>query len=74
LQKEVSFPVFFLVVLTLCIASNGWSFKWDDDALYLTSVGLRDGLQGKIRFYWIGILNCEDDVPEDEQVTLFGLV
>ncbi|KAK4523787.1 hypothetical protein GAYE_SCF00G1683 [Galdieria yellowstonensis] len=47
--------------------SNGWSFKWDDDALYLTSVGLRDGLQGKIRFYWIGILNCEDDVPEDEQ-------
>lgn len=44
-----------------------WHFSWDDDALYLTLVGLRKGLKEKINFLWIGILNYENEIPLSEQ-------
>eukprot|EP00178_Gracilaria_changii_P016566 TRINITY_DN47789_c0_g1_i1.p1 TRINITY_DN47789_c0_g1~~TRINITY_DN47789_c0_g1_i1.p1 ORF type:complete len:1001 (-),score=112.83 TRINITY_DN47789_c0_g1_i1:3275-6277(-) len=48
--------------------SGGWSFSWDDDALYLTSTGLRRGLeQRKIKPLFVGILNVPEPVPESER-------
>lgn len=48
--------------------TGAWSFKWDDDALYLTSTGLRKGLeQLKVAPLWVGILNSEDEVPRQER-------
>lgn len=45
-----------------------WSFSWDDDALYLTSTGLRRGLgQLHIKPLWIGILNTSTPVPVKER-------
>lgn len=46
-----------------------WSFEWDDDALYLTSTGLRTGLQSlSVKALWIGILPTDIEVTNrDEQ-------
>ncbi|PXF48847.1 putative alpha,alpha-trehalose-phosphate synthase [UDP-forming] 7 [Gracilariopsis chorda] len=45
-------------------ANGHWSFAWDDDALYLTSTGLRRGLeQRNIKPLWVGILNSSEPVP-----------
>eukprot|EP00741_Cyanophora_paradoxa_P019421 tig00021127_g18748.t1 len=41
-----------------------WSFRWDDDALYLTSQGLKRSMQGKTRLLWVGWPSCY--VPPDE--------
>jgi trehalose 6-phosphate synthase/phosphatase len=64
-------PTLIIVIYRLPVIAKrldqGWSFAWDDDALYLTSVGLRRGLQGKIRILWVGVLNCDDEVPMHEQ-------
>jgi trehalose 6-phosphate synthase/phosphatase len=47
---------------------DGWHFDWDDDALYLTSTGLRRGLEDlSIQPLWIGILPTEIDVPLKER-------
>eukprot|EP00184_Porphyridium_aerugineum_P004640 CAMPEP_0184695282 /NCGR_PEP_ID=MMETSP0313-20130426/2971_1 /TAXON_ID=2792 /ORGANISM="Porphyridium aerugineum, Strain SAG 1380-2" /LENGTH=983 /DNA_ID=CAMNT_0027153713 /DNA_START=336 /DNA_END=3287 /DNA_ORIENTATION=- len=48
-------------------ATGEWKFKWDDDALYLTSVGLREGLKGKMKVIWVGIINSDDEVKPDER-------
>ncbi|KAI0559882.1 Trehalose 6-phosphate synthase family GT20 / Trehalose 6-phosphate phosphatase [Gracilaria domingensis] len=48
--------------------SGSWSFAWDDDALYLTSTGLRRGLeQLKIKPLFVGILNVPEPVPEADR-------
>lgn len=48
--------------------AGGWAFKWDDDALYLTSTGLRRGLEElKTKPLWVGILNTSDDVDPMEE-------
>lgn len=44
-----------------------WSFAWDDDALYLTSTGLRRGLEEmRIKPLWIGILNTTEAISSSE--------
>lgn len=50
-------------------ADGKWSFDWDDDALYLTSTGLRRGLDElKVKPLWIGILPTDFEVSDrDEQ-------
>ncbi|KAK4534121.1 hypothetical protein CDCA_CDCA01G0146 [Cyanidium caldarium] len=53
---------------------NEWVFQWDDDALYLTSVGLRKGLEGKIRVTWVGILNSDEEVPVHEQAHVSNIL
>jgi trehalose 6-phosphate synthase/phosphatase len=64
-------PTLIIVIYRLPViakrSERGWSFSWDDDALYLTSLGLRRGLDGKIRILWVGVLNCDDEVPIHEQ-------
>ncbi|KAF6002310.1 Trehalose-6-P synthase/phosphatase complex synthase subunit [Cyanidiococcus yangmingshanensis] len=64
-------PTLIIVIYRLPViakrSDQGWSFSWDDDALYLTSVGLRRGLEGRIRILWVGVLNCDDEVPIHEQ-------
>lgn len=48
--------------------TGAWDFKWDDDALYLTSTGLRKGLeQLKVAPLWVGILNSDEEVPMRER-------
>lgn len=48
--------------------TGDWSFTWDDDALYLTSTGLRRGLEKfKIKTLWVGILNTAQPVPHEER-------
>lgn len=45
-----------------------WSFAWDDDALYLTSTGLRRGLEElKVKPLWIGILNTDQPIPAKDR-------
>mmetsp|Transcript_9604 Transcript_9604/g.29062 ORF Transcript_9604/g.29062 Transcript_9604/m.29062 type:complete len:667 (+) Transcript_9604:386-2386(+) len=49
---------------------NGeWNFRWDDDALYLTCMGLRIGLQ-KQKLIWIGVLNVPDEFDADEEARI----
>lgn len=46
-------------------ADGKWVFGWDDDALYLTSTGLRKGLDElKIKPLWIGILPTNEEVSD----------
>lgn len=48
--------------------SEGWNFCWDDDALYLTSTGLRRGLEELgVQPLWIGILPTDVDVGASER-------
>lgn len=48
--------------------TGAWLFAWDDDALYLTSTGLRRGLDKfGIKPLWVGILNTAQPVPERER-------
>ncbi|KAA8497702.1 Alpha,alpha-trehalose-phosphate synthase UDP-forming 5 [Porphyridium purpureum] len=47
--------------------SDEWSFAWDDDALYLTSRGLRDGLKEGMRVLWVGIINSDEEVRPEER-------
>ncbi len=52
-------------------SSAGWSFKWDDDALYLTSTGLRRGLDElKVKPLWVGILSSDEEVEPAERDTV----
>lgn len=45
-----------------------FTFSWDDDALYLTSAGLRRGLEEmNIKPLWIGIINTEEPIPPKER-------
>ncbi|KAA8490828.1 putative alpha,alpha-trehalose-phosphate synthase UDP-forming 7 [Porphyridium purpureum] len=44
-----------------------WIFAWDDDAIYLTSSGLRRCLESMHRVIWVGILQVNEDIAEDEQ-------
>mmetsp|Transcript_4596 Transcript_4596/g.7114 ORF Transcript_4596/g.7114 Transcript_4596/m.7114 type:complete len:963 (+) Transcript_4596:113-3001(+) len=45
---------------------HGWSFKWDDDALYLTSLALKRGMQGKVHLLWLGYPTVYIP-PEDQE-------
>jgi len=45
--------------------TNKWVFDWDDDALYLTSLGVRRAL-GQDHVKWVGILNVDEDVDPSE--------
>jgi len=46
--------------------SGAWRFKWDDDAIYLTSAGLKAALEANRRVVWVGILNSVSEVCESE--------
>lgn len=52
-------------ILSNCRWSGKWSFKWDDDALYLTSVGFRRGITF-LQLRWVGILNTDFDIAPEE--------
>jgi trehalose 6-phosphate synthase/phosphatase len=45
-----------------------WDFGWDDDALYLTSTGLRRGLEElKVKPLWVGILPTDLEVSDRDE-------
>lgn len=47
---------------------DGWHFDWDDDALYLTSTGLRKGLEElAVKPLWIGILPTDIELSANER-------
>jgi len=66
-RPTVIIVLYRLPIIAKRKADGEWSFKWDDDALYLTSVGLRQGLKEKMRLLWVGIINSEDEVRPDER-------
>lgn len=54
-------------------ADGKWQFEWDDDALYLTSTGLRRGLDElKVKPLWIGILPTNEDVSDKAEQELIS--
>ncbi|CAN8075795.1 unnamed protein product [Agarophyton chilense] len=64
---SVIIALYRLPILAERDQSGKWSFAWDDDALYLTSTGLRRGLeQRKIKPLFVGILNVPESVPESD--------
>lgn len=67
--ESVIIAIYRLPIIADRNPSTGtWSFSWDDDALYLTSTGLRRGLeQLNIKPLWIGILNTAMPVPAKER-------
>eukprot|EP00183_Erythrolobus_madagascarensis_P002453 CAMPEP_0185849246 /NCGR_PEP_ID=MMETSP1354-20130828/3803_1 /TAXON_ID=708628 /ORGANISM="Erythrolobus madagascarensis, Strain CCMP3276" /LENGTH=987 /DNA_ID=CAMNT_0028549735 /DNA_START=124 /DNA_END=3087 /DNA_ORIENTATION=- len=65
-RPTVIIVLYRLPIIAKRVADGSWSFKWDDDALYLTSVGLREGLRDKMRLVWVGIINSEDEVQPHE--------
>lgn len=56
------------VIATRHPETGVWSFAWDDDALYLTSTGLRRGLDElKVKPLWIGIINTSEPIPTKDR-------
>lgn len=63
--------VLYRLPLIATKTENGFSFEWDDDALYLTSTGLRRGLaELQTKVLWVGIIPGidEDDVENKDEV------
>eukprot|EP00172_Hildenbrandia_rubra_P003130 Plantae.Rhodophyta-Hildenbrandia_rubra.ctg4638.p1 GENE.Plantae.Rhodophyta-Hildenbrandia_rubra.ctg4638~~Plantae.Rhodophyta-Hildenbrandia_rubra.ctg4638.p1 ORF type:complete len:980 (-),score=167.09 Plantae.Rhodophyta-Hildenbrandia_rubra.ctg4638:1410-4349(-) len=66
--QELIIVLYRLPIIATKDQSGEWNFKWDDDALYLTSLGLRKGLEAlHVRPLWIGILNTQETIELEEQ-------
>jgi len=56
------------IIATKDRMTGTWLFEWDDDAIYLTSIGLKCALESSDRrVMWVGILNTREQIPEEEQ-------
>jgi len=55
------------IIATRNANTHTWTFKWDDDAIYLTSDGIRKALNANRRVIWVGILSTIEEVLESER-------
>eukprot|EP00741_Cyanophora_paradoxa_P020389 tig00021254_g19680.t1 len=76
-RKSTTFALASKVILVLYRlpvipkkTESGWTFSWDEDALYLTGQGLRRGIQSKAKLVWIGYPNAY--IPPAEQAQVKG--
>lgn len=66
--QSVIIVLYRLPLITSRTKDGAWSFEWDDDALYLTSTGLRRGLDElKANVRWVGILSGNHKVPPEDR-------
>eukprot|EP00187_Rhodella_violacea_P003014 CAMPEP_0174911058 /NCGR_PEP_ID=MMETSP0167-20121228/75179_1 /TAXON_ID=38298 /ORGANISM="Rhodella maculata, Strain CCMP736" /LENGTH=958 /DNA_ID=CAMNT_0016155485 /DNA_START=81 /DNA_END=2957 /DNA_ORIENTATION=- len=47
-----------------------WVFRWDDDALYLTSLALRKSSEGKANLLWVGVIDTQEEIPETDRADI----
>jgi len=65
--QQVIIVLYRLPLIAKRKTDGSWDFEWDDDALYLTSTGLRRGLDVlKAKVLWVGIIPGVDHVDESE--------
>eukprot|EP00189_Rhodosorus_marinus_P011804 CAMPEP_0184745042 /NCGR_PEP_ID=MMETSP0315-20130426/7775_1 /TAXON_ID=101924 /ORGANISM="Rhodosorus marinus, Strain UTEX LB 2760" /LENGTH=925 /DNA_ID=CAMNT_0027217055 /DNA_START=83 /DNA_END=2860 /DNA_ORIENTATION=+ len=64
-ERVLIIALYRLPIISQRDSDGNWSFDWDDDALYSTSVGFRKGI-GSRKVLWVGILNTSFEVSDDE--------